>query len=43
MSWGAIQILGVFKMPNDNEYILPLKRFRSKADTDFKSLFENIQ
>ena len=41
--WSLFQIFGLFKMSNNDEYIFPLKRFRSKDEEEFKALFQNTQ
>tara|TARA_B100000686_G_C16694175_1_gene919478 strand:- start:668 stop:1327 length:660 start_codon:yes stop_codon:yes gene_type:complete len=42
-SWSSFQIFGLFKMSNNDEYIFPLKRFRSEDEEEFKALFQNTQ
>tara|TARA_B100001093_G_C26563785_1_gene899903 strand:+ start:78 stop:707 length:630 start_codon:yes stop_codon:yes gene_type:complete len=41
--WSSFQIFGLFKMSNNDEYIFPLKRFRSKDEEEFKALFQDTQ
>ena len=40
MSWNTLQIFGLFSMPDGEEYILPLKKFGSEDDEEFKTLFK---
>ena len=42
-SWQTLQIFGLFEMPENKQYIFPLKKFRSKDDEEFKSLFQTNQ
>ena len=43
MSWTTLQVFGLYETLNKNIYIFPLKKFKSKDDKEFKSLFEKIQ
>ena len=40
MSWKTLQVFGLFEMFDNKQYIFPLKKFTSKDDEEFKSLFK---
>ena len=40
MSFNTLQVFGLFEMLDNKQYIFPLKKFTSKDDEEFKSLFK---
>jgi len=43
MSFNTLQVFGLFEMLDNKQYIFPLKKFTSKDDEEFKSLFKTNQ